>query len=239
MPPRTALEQEYGAALVLDPARVAVNFVSTLDGVVSYGLERADSRAVGGGVAADRLVMAMLRAVAGVILLGAGTLRATRDHQWTPAALVPGRDADFAELRTASGRQQEAAGLLVVRGDHELPAQAEALAHPAVPVSVVDGRDGITAVLAAARRLAGGGPALCEGGPTLLGALLAEAVPLDLFLTLAPQLAGRRGDDDGRRGLVEGVLLAPHSREASLRSVRRAGDHLFLRQRIDGPPASG
>ena len=51
-------------------------------------MDTDDSRAVGGGVAADRTLMAMLRAVAGVIVVGAGTLRATRNHQWTPQALA-------------------------------------------------------------------------------------------------------------------------------------------------------
>ena len=190
-------------------------------------------------MAADRLVMAMLRAVAGVIIVGAGTLRATRDHQWTPAALVGGRDRDFAALREAAGLPASAAPLLVVRGDHELPVDATALANPAVPVSVVDGREGVAAVLEAARAAAAG-PPLCEGGPALLGSLLGAAVPLDLFLTVAPQLAGRGGAGDGRLSLVEGVLLPPHSRVASLRSVRRAGDHLLLRQRIDAAaPAPG
>ncbi|MHB8718638.1 MAG: dihydrofolate reductase family protein [Candidatus Dormibacteria bacterium] len=217
---------------MLDSGRVAVNFVTTLDGVVSFGLDREDSRAVGGGVAADRLIMAMLRALAGAIVVGAGTLRASRDHQWTPGALVRGRDADMAALRAAAGLPVAAAPLVVVRGHRELPQGADALARPAVPVTVVDGSAGVVAVLATARELAAGAPILCEGGPTLLGLLLESGEPLDLFLTVAPQLAGRRGAGDGRRSLVEGVLLAPHSRVTSLLSVRRAGDHLFLRQRV-------
>ena len=257
-PPRCRLEEEYGAALVLGANRVAVNFVSTIDGVTSFGLNDDDSRAIGGGVPADRLLMAMLRAVAGVIVVGAGTLRATLHHQWAPQTLAPDRSADLAELRAASGRPEKPAPLLVVSGSGSLPAEADAIARPAVPVHVLTSA-GLTgagevqsaprtaaaepiepgAIVAAARRLAGGGPVLCEGGPHLFGSLLAGAVPIDLFLTVAPQLAGRTGGPRQRRGLVEGVALPPFARSGSLRSVRRAGDHLLLRYAIDAGPPSG
>ena len=251
-PPRCRLEEEYGAALVVGAGRLAVNFVSTIDGVVSFGLDRDDSRAVGGGVPADRLLMAMLRAVAGVIVVGAGTLRATLNHQWTPAALAPERAGDLAELRAAAGLLTPAAPLLVVSAAGSLPADADAIARPAVPVHVLTAA-GLTAagsqaapspggspeavpaasVVAAATRLAGAGPVLCEGGPHLLGTLLAGSVPLELFLTIAPQLAGRGRGTDRRRSLVEGVALPPQSQLGTLASVRRAGDHLLLRYRID------
>jgi riboflavin biosynthesis pyrimidine reductase len=235
--PRCALETEYGAALVLDPARVAVSFVSTLDGVVSFGLGRTDSRAVGGGLGADRLVMALLRAVAGAIVVGAGTLRATPDHQWTAETLLPTRTSDIAALRSAAGRPVDPAPLLVVSATGRVPPEAGAVATPAVPVQVLAGTGGglleAAAIVAEAQRLADGGPVLCEGGPSLLGTLLSGGVPLDLFLTVAPQLAGRRDGDAHRLSLVEGVALPPFSRRGTLRSVRAAGDHLLLRYAID------
>lgn len=247
--PRCTLEEEYGSALVLDPERIAVNFVSTLDGLVSFGQAAGDSRAVGGGVAADRLVMAMLRAVSGVIVVGAGTLRATLTHQWTGAALLPGRDAALAELRAAAGRPASPAPLLVVSRSGRIPADAEAIAHPAVPVHLLtaggttaagdgapEGPSGAldpVSIVAAARRLAGRGPVLCEGGPSLFGGLLGGGVPVDLFVTIAPQLAGRDVSTPQRLNLVEGVALAPFSRRGTLRSVRAAGDHLLLRYEID------
>ena len=248
-PPRCALEEEYGAALVLDRARVAVNFVSTLDGVVSFGAGPADSRKVGGGLAADRLLMAMLRAVAGVIVVGAGTLRATPGHQWTPREMAPEREADLAQLRTAAGLEPGPAPLVVVSGTGDLPAGLAALSDPETPVHVLGpgGMAGAGAlpragamparhwsgaeVVAAAAALASG-PILCEGGPHLLGTLLEADVPLDLFLTLAPQLAGRRRTPE-RLGLVEGVAFEPFQRASALRSVRRSGDHLLLRYAVD------
>ena len=111
--PRCALEEEYGAPLLVGAGRVAVNFVSTIDGVVSLGMDSDDSRAVGGGVAADRTLMAMLRAVAGVIVVGAGT---PAGHPQPP---VDGdrarprpcpRPRHPARRRRAPGRARSAAG---------------------------------------------------------------------------------------------------------------------------------
>jgi riboflavin biosynthesis pyrimidine reductase len=241
--PRCALEEEYGAALVLDSERVAVNFVSTIDGIVSFGTKADDSRAVGGGVLADRTLMAMLRAVAGVIVVGAGTLRATLNHQWTPEALAPERAGDLAELRRAAGRPDELAPLLVVTRSGGIPAGAVAVAGPAVPLHIHRGAHGDLSaeeIVRAAREFAGGGPLLCEGGPHLFGALLAGGVPIDLFLTVAPQVAGRSERTPERRSLVEGVGLQPFSHPGELRSVRRAEQHLLLRYAIDAhqpPPA--
>jgi riboflavin biosynthesis pyrimidine reductase len=247
--PRCALEEEYGAALALHNDRVAVNFVSTIDGIVSFGMETDDSRAVGGGVPADRTLMAMLRAVAGVIVVGAGTLRATRNHQWTPQALAGDRAADLAELRAEAGRPAAAAPLVVVSANGDIPGDADAVARPAVPVHVLTA-EGVTTppathpqtgaapvsaatIVEAARQLSGGGPILCEGGPHLVGTLLAGGIPLDLFLTVAPQLAGSSEQSPERRHLVEGVALAPQSHPGRLRSVRQAGHHLLLRYAVD------
>ncbi|MHB8533489.1 MAG: hypothetical protein ACYDC2_12295, partial [Solirubrobacteraceae bacterium] len=65
------------------------------------------------------------------------------------------------------------------------------------------------------------------------GSLLGAAMPVDLFLTLAPQLAGSTAATPQRRHLVEGVALPPFGRAATLLSVRSAGDHLLLRYRVD------
>jgi riboflavin biosynthesis pyrimidine reductase len=227
---------------------------------VSFGLGQNDSRAVGGGFAADRLLMAMLRAVAGVVMVGAGTLRATLNHQWTPEALAPDRAADLAELRAAVGLPETPAPLLVVSSSGRIPAEADAVARPATALHVLlpgglfdaghpalwspaaQAAAGVVIdpaeVVAAALGLGGGGPVLCEGGPHLLGSLLLGGVPLDLFLSVAPQLAGRVGETNERRSLVEGVALPPFARAGTLRSIRRAGDNLLLRYAIDAAQPS-
>jgi riboflavin biosynthesis pyrimidine reductase len=237
-PPRCRLEEEYGAALRLSADRLAVNFVSTLDAIVSFGLGGGDPRAVGGGIPADRLLMAMLRAVAAVIVIGAGTLRVAGRHQWTPTALAPDRAADLAALRAAAGLPAAPAPLLVVSARRDLAPEVAAVTSPATPLHVLAPAppqrrlDG-AAIVASARELGGGGPVLCEGGPHLFGTLLADPTPLDLFLTVAPQLAGRSTDRSDRLGLVEGVALPPWARPGRLRSARRAGEHLLLRYAVD------
>jgi riboflavin biosynthesis pyrimidine reductase len=73
---------------------------------------------------------------------------------------------------------------------------------------------------------------LCEGGPHLVGDLLVAGLLDELFLTLAPQLAGRDAARP-RLALVEGAAFEiATARWANLGSVRRSGDHLFLRYRV-------
>ncbi|MEZ4595450.1 MAG: FAD-dependent oxidoreductase [Chloroflexota bacterium] len=70
---------------------------------------------------------------------------------------------------------------------------------------------------------------LCEAGPTVLGELVAEGLVDELFLTLAPRIAGREASAP-RPGLVDGVAFTPSAAPTGrLRSVMRAEDHLFLR----------
>jgi riboflavin biosynthesis pyrimidine reductase len=70
---------------------------------------------------------------------------------------------------------------------------------------------------------------LVEGGPHLLGDFFAESCVDEQFLTLAPQVAGRDGSR-ARPGLVAGRTFAPgHPLWGTLLSVKRGGDHLFLR----------
>ena len=70
---------------------------------------------------------------------------------------------------------------------------------------------------------------LVEGGPHLMGDFLAEQALDELFLTLAPQIAGRDGKVE-RPGLVMGKRFAPEDpRWGTLVSIKRGGSHLFLR----------
>jgi riboflavin biosynthesis pyrimidine reductase len=74
---------------------------------------------------------------------------------------------------------------------------------------------------------------LSEAGPHVFGSLLANALVDELFLTVSPVLAGRIVDAR-RFALVEGVELLPGVRRSlRLVSVRRGGNHLFLRYTFD------
>jgi len=70
---------------------------------------------------------------------------------------------------------------------------------------------------------------LCEGGPRLYASLIVANLLDEEFLTLSPVIVGS-SDSEQRPGLIEGLALAPgNDKRANLTSVRRAGNHLFLR----------
>jgi riboflavin biosynthesis pyrimidine reductase len=67
---------------------------------------------------------------------------------------------------------------------------------------------------------------LCEGGPVLHATLLAEGLVDELFLSLAPKLAG-----GVEPTIVSGPPFDP-PRDMQLRSALESGGHLFLRYRF-------
>lgn len=70
---------------------------------------------------------------------------------------------------------------------------------------------------------------LVEGGPKLMSQFFAEHCLDEMFLTLAPQIAGR-DNATARPGFVDGKRFAPeHPVWGTIVSVRRGGSHLFLR----------
>lgn len=253
----TAAERLYGAPLRF-PKRprpyVVANFVSTIDGVVSLGItDGTDSSTISGRSLADRFVMALLRAAADVVVIGAGTLRASVGHQWVPRILVPEYEDVLRAFRESLGRAPGTAPLVIVTGSGQLPSHV-ALTEPATRVVVVTGPAGATKVRDAfpalqviavgeGERVSGAdvtgalrelraGVALCEGGPTLLGTLVAAHSVHELFLTLSPLLSGRDATH-ARPGLLEGAAFEPSALlGAALLSVRRAKDHLLLRYRL-------
>ena len=233
---------------------VISNFVATLDGVASLG----DPALHGGGEisgynAHDRMVMGLLRAVADAIVVGAGTLRADSNHQWTARKVFPALAADFAELRQRLGLEPEPLNVFVSgRGDidfgfrvfaaGELPviivttdAGANRLNLQSVPKMVricsVGKQEHVSAadVLGTIERVHPSRIILVEGGPQLMADFLAEGKLDELFLTVAPQVAGRDRSAE-RPGFVAGRLFAPtHPIWGRLVSVRRADNHLLLR----------
>ncbi len=256
LPPELA--RLYGSLrLPRHPGRPHVysNFVESLDGVVSLGIPgKAGGGEISGFDQHDRAVMGLLRAVADAVVVGAGTVRLAPVHLWTAQYIFPDLAGAYHELRAALGKPPLPPTVIVTgRGDldpglrvlhsSEVPllvvtteAGARMLGELGLPASVEveavggAGRLGAGVVLEAlSRRMPGGDLVLVEGGPHLLGNFLAEARLDELFLTLAPQVAGR---DEGvrRLGLVEGQTFAPeHPLWGTLVAVRRGGSHLFLR----------
>jgi riboflavin biosynthesis pyrimidine reductase len=232
------------------------NFVETLDGVVSLGLPgQAGGGEISGFNRHDRMVMGVLRAVADAVIVGAGTLRAASpNHRWTADYVFPSLADAYRSLRSTLGKPEPPLNVVVsASGDLDLDrrlfrsgevpvlivttaAGAKRIGEHALPPSVhlaveetAEGRLSARAVLATVCRARSCERILVEAGPHLMGDFLAEDQLDELFLTLAPQVAGRDGSAE-RPGFVAGKRLAPdHARWATLVGVKRADNHLFLR----------
>ena len=73
---------------------------------------------------------------------------------------------------------------------------------------------------------------LHEAGPTLFGEFLAAGFMDELFLTVAPQIAGRVAANP-RPGLVANVQFSPATAPWwKLLSAKSAADYLFLRYQM-------
>ncbi len=236
-----------------DRPHVISNFVSTLDGVVSLNLPgQSGGGEISGFNRHDRMVMGILRAVADAVVVGAGTLRAVPHHLWTPEYVFSELGASYRQLRRAVGKsgeplnvivtalgeldldlpvfQSDAISTLIVTTEPGLNRIRERTIPPSVTVRAVADTFPIqpSEVLAAIVSVRPSSLVLVEGGPKLFGDFVAARRVDELFLTVAPQIAGR--DDDGRPGLVAGRVFAPGSPTwARLVSLKRASDHLFLR----------
>lgn len=242
-----ALERLYGGGLGLRPPLLYANFVTSLDGVAVVGTSSGSQ--LSGKSEADRFVMGLLRSFAEVILIGSGTLRESPGHVWTPEHVFPAAAAEFAQLRRRLGLESRPL-LAVVSGSGELEFDHPGLRAGALVLTSEKGRaqveshSGLTALalgsgadldpgaLVAALRERGHRSILTEGGPRLLGQLVAAGQLDELFLTLSPQLAGE-AKGRGRRGLVSGVDLLGEGEGSWLQliSCRRHQSHLFLRYR--------
>jgi riboflavin biosynthesis pyrimidine reductase len=249
-------------ALRPDRPTVIANFVSTLDGVVAFD---ADGLSGGGEVSGfsepDRFVMGMLRAMADVVLVGAGTVRAASTHEWTPRHVHRGSAKLYGTWRKRMGVPGEQPTTIVATASGSLDPAHPGLSAPDVPVIVATTHAGaqrfgavgpapnVRIEIAGPERLiapaalvelagsAGARLILCEGGPHLIGELLKADLLDELFLTVAPQVAGRDAAAH-RLALVEGVAFDVAATPwAELSSVRRSGDHLFLRYRMRGIPS--
>jgi riboflavin biosynthesis pyrimidine reductase len=208
---------------------VYANFVASVDGVTALGPAYPSSgSAISGGDPADRFVMGLLRACADMVLIGAGTLRATPGHQWTPSYICPEAADGYAALRRNVGRRGDPQ-LAVVTLSGEVPATHPAFRHGALILTTTAGARRLRGRLSHACTIidlgerpalrsaellnalgARGGTVLTEGGPRLLGRLVADNALDELFLTVSPVLAGRA--ETSRPGLVAGQELLPLAR---------------------------
>ncbi len=102
------LADAYGAPLAFarrsDRPTIAANFVSTLDGVVSYATpEAAGGGEISGFFGPDRFVMSVLRGVADAVLIGAGVMRASPRGTGRAEHIYPPAAASYSEARERLG----------------------------------------------------------------------------------------------------------------------------------------
>lgn len=230
------------------------NEVTTLDGVVSLNVPGHEGGGdISGSNALDHVLMGIVRAIADVIIVGAGTLRASRDHRWTAEFIYPPLSAEYRQLRMALGKTQPPLNIIVTQQGNvdltlplfqsgEIPVYIvttqqgkERLAQQHVPSSTQiiaaqpTGNLHTRAILEAIGQVQHSDFILTEGGPQLLSAFLDAQLLDEFFVTLAPQIAGRDMSVE-RPGLVAGKVFAPENPcWGRLLSVKRGGDHLFLR----------
>jgi len=238
--------------------RVVGNFVTTLDGVVALN---EPGNAGGGDISGfnqhDQLVMGLLRALADAVIVGAGTLRSVPQHRWTAQYIYPPLADAYQQLRSSLGKSAPPLNVIVTaRGEvsldlpvfrsGEVPVLLVTTAQgaeriraqrlpPSVQLSAIQSAGPLSAraILEAVRLARQCDVILVEGGPHLMGDFFAEQCLDELFLTLAPQIAGRDGQSE-RPGLVMGRRFAPeHPLWGTLMGVKRGGSHLFLRYAFD------
>ncbi len=94
------LARLYGGSLGFATPRLYANFVSTLDGVVAISSVSESNKIIAAGSEADRFLMGLLRAFAGVVVVGSGTLHGSPTGLWAPGGpYPPTRDS----LRSSAG----------------------------------------------------------------------------------------------------------------------------------------
>jgi riboflavin biosynthesis pyrimidine reductase len=238
---------------------VISNFVTTLDGVVSLNVPgHAGGGDISGRDQHDRMVMGVLRAVADAVIVGAGTLRAASpQHLWTAEYIYPPLTDAYKQLRAFLKKSDPPLNVIVsARGAVDLKKRvfqsgevpvlivttknAEHRVHqydlpPWVQVAAIESAGPLDArsIVEAVGHVRQSDTILVEGGPHLMADFLAQQYVDELFLTLAPQIAGR-DDLSERPGLVAGKSFAPkHPLWGTLIEVKRGGSHLFLRYSLE------
>lgn len=177
---------------------VRANMVSSIDGAVTY-----DGKSGGLGGPGDKALFRVLRGLADVILVGAGT--ATTEGYGRPQA-----DDALAAHRESLG-QAPAPSLALVSRSLSIPPDFEPVADPNTVVltctnapadrrralidagaTLVDCGDDTVATSAILEHCTdrGWSRVLCEGGPRLLGSLVAADALDELCLTTSPHLVG-------------------------------------------------
>src|SRR3954451_7566826 len=213
-----------------DRPYLILNFATTLDGRGAI-----DGKSGGIGSATDTEMLQRLRTRIDAVMIGAGTMRAERYGRIVS-------DPDFRAYREQTGLTDDPlavivsnrlelpwdAGLFTDGGGQVVISTASEQEPPetATPVSVVRHPDGVEldralAWLLEEREIKS---ILCEGGPTLHGRLREGGLADELFLAIAPKIAGGEGPR-----VLEGAL--PDVDQVELAWLLESEGELFARYR--------
>jgi riboflavin-specific deaminase-like protein len=199
-----------------DRPYLILNFATTLDGRAAI-----NGRSGPIGSATDSEMLQRLRTRVDAVMIGAGTMRAERYGRMVS-------DPQFRAYRERTGLAHDPLGV-IISNRLELPwdaglftdgggrvvvftASEEEPPETATPVTVVRHPEGVDLAGALEWLLKERGihSVLCEGGPTLHGRLRESGLADELFLTIAPKIAGGEGPRvlEGALADVDNVELA-------------------------------
>lgn len=191
---REAIEDAY-----LHPSghHLRINFVASLDGAVEVG-----GRSAPLGGPADRAAFMAMRAVADVVMVGAGTARAedygpVRLNPQSQERRVARRQSPRPPLAVITARGDISAGARMFEADRDViifttgPVAAVRPDLAEVADVVACGTEGVDVKAVVSELQARGlGRILCEGGAALSRSLFGAGLVDELCLTFSPLLAG-------------------------------------------------
>ncbi len=218
--------------------------MSTLDGVISFEIPgQSGGGTISGSDEADRFIMGLLRASADAVVVAAGTVHEVSPaHLWIAESIYPEAKDLYAGYRRGVLQKAGHPLLVIVSGSGRLDLDRAIFHTPGTRVLIVTtesgkqqlassgvkaldstevavledtgGRIDPSAILALLHDEFGVRSVLHEGGATLFGHFMAHGLVDEVFLTLAPQIAGR-ATGRPRPGMVAGVEFLPERRRGS------------------------
>lgn len=258
------LEQSY-RSLNFPEARtdrpyVVINMVSSFDGCVTVADPRTGEPSERGlGSSADKRVMQLLRSHADAVLNGAETLRISGS---SPVVA----DEELRAIRRTRGQPSNPLAIIMTRDGERLPldrdnpnsdffyskefeavifvtsaatdSTVERISATGRSVEVIsESADNIAELLSIARRKYNVKLLVCEGGPSINGALIGHGMADEFFMTFAPMIVG------GGKHPVELSVPLDRDRLQGLQPVSSyylsGTGELLLRYQIDRLPTNG
>jgi len=250
-----------------DRPYVIGNFVSTLDGVVSFEVHgKSGGGQISGFNEADRFIMGLLRASADAAIVGSATLReVAKGHLWLAEHVYPEARDQYARYRQQRLNKPRPPLNVIVSGSGVVDLQRAVFRTPGVRALILtstsgrellerngaaaltstkvremetnEGKIAPASILKLLRDEFSVKLLLHEGGPVLFGDFVAHGCVDELFLTVAPQFAGRDIKRQ-RPGVISGAAFLPETAPwLRIVSVKQSADHLYMRYEFTGQSA--